>query len=146
MLPTEARVGHLATIRARHLHAYMSLGHVPGPCNCSCPPPCSASLPFVRSRTVVPCLVPQVGVSRVSGELGLTCSQGPPMPSCFCRMIQHEWIHTSRLQALTVVPSTFDLTNRLETRQQTLVLLVSNCCCSVHVVVSRILHSLEFDG
>jgi len=68
MLPTEARVGHLATIRARRLHAYMPLGHVPSPCNCSCPPPCSASLPFVRSRTVVPCLVPQVGVSRVSCE------------------------------------------------------------------------------
>jgi hypothetical protein len=35
MLPTEARVCHLATICARHLHAYMSLGHVPGPGTCS---------------------------------------------------------------------------------------------------------------
>jgi hypothetical protein len=78
MLPTEAGVGHLATIWARHLHAYMSLGHVPGPCTCSCPSPCSSSLPFVRSRTVVPCLVPQVGVSRVSCDWSPTCSQGPP--------------------------------------------------------------------
>jgi hypothetical protein len=31
----------LVTIRARYLHAYMSHGRVPGPGNCSCPPPCS---------------------------------------------------------------------------------------------------------
>jgi hypothetical protein len=37
MLPTKARVGHLATTRARSLHAYMSHGYVPGPCNCPCP-------------------------------------------------------------------------------------------------------------
>ena len=58
------------------------IGHVPGPCNCPCPPSCSASLPFVRSRTVAPCPVPQVGVSLVSCGWGPTCSQGPPMPSC----------------------------------------------------------------
>ena len=40
----------------------------------------------------------------------------------------------------------FDLTGRLETRQQTLVLLLSYCCCPFHVVASRILRSLEFDG
>jgi len=33
MLPTESRVGHLATSRTRRLHAYMSHGYVPGPCN-----------------------------------------------------------------------------------------------------------------
>ena len=61
----------MAKIRARHLHAYMSI-HVPGPCNCSCPPPCSASLPLVRSRTVASCFVPQVGVSRVSATCAST--------------------------------------------------------------------------
>jgi hypothetical protein len=40
----------------------------------------------------------------------------------------------------------FDLTDRLETRQQTLVLLQRNCPCPSHVVASRILRSLEFDG
>jgi len=40
----------------------------------------------------------------------------------------------------------FDLTDRLENRQQTLVLLLSNRCCPLHVVASRILRSLEFDG
>jgi len=34
------------------------VGHVPSPCNCSCPPPCFASLTFVRSMTVAPCPVP----------------------------------------------------------------------------------------
>ena len=40
----------------------------------------------------------------------------------------------------------FDLTDRLETRQQTPVLLLSNLCCPLHVVASRILRSFEFDG
>jgi hypothetical protein len=33
-------------------------------------------------------------------------------------------------------PSPFELTDRLETRQQTLVLHLSNCCCAFHIVVS----------
>jgi hypothetical protein len=40
----------------------------------------------------------------------------------------------------------FDLTDRLKTRQQTLVLLLSNRCCPLYVVSSRILRSFEFDG
>ena len=40
----------------------------------------------------------------------------------------------------------FDLTDRLETCQQAFVLLLSNCCCTFHVVASRIVRSLEFDG
>jgi len=87
-----------------HLTKIWSLGHGPRapssrihiPCSrdtywtCSRPlqmplsPPCSASLPFVRSTTVASCPVPQVGISRVSCEWGPTCSQGPPMPSYFC--------------------------------------------------------------
>jgi hypothetical protein len=38
------------------------------------------------------------------------------------------------------------LPDRLETRQQTLVLLLSNCCCPFHLVAFRIFRSLEFDG
>jgi hypothetical protein len=104
----------------------------------ACPPPCSASLPFVRSRTVAPCPVPQVSASRGSCEWAPTCFQGPSMPSHFCLMIQHEWIRTCRLKTLFVVPSTLNLTDRLETRQQTLVLLLSNHCCPLHEVASRI--------
>jgi hypothetical protein len=37
------------SVRAVFTHT-CPIGHVPGPCNCSCSPPCSASLPFVRSR------------------------------------------------------------------------------------------------
>ena len=145
MLPTEARVGHLATIRARRLHACMSHGRVPGPCNCSCPPPCSASLPFVRSRTVASCLVPQVGVSRVSCKWGPTCSH----PQCLHVSVELFNMNGSARPAykhyLLYLPP-FDLTDRLETRQQTLVLLLSNRCCPLHVVASCILRSLEFDG
>jgi hypothetical protein len=38
------------------------------------------------------------------------------------------------------------LTNRLETCQQTLVLLLSTCCCPFHVVASRILRSIGCGG
>jgi hypothetical protein len=60
-------------------------------------------------------------------------------------MIQHEWIRPAYKHYPLYLPP-FDLTDRLETRQQTPVLLLSNCCCPFHLVASRILRSLEFDG
>ncbi len=82
MLPTYSALVHLATICVHRLHAYLSLGHVPGPHSCFRPTPCSAPLPFVQSRIVEPFPVLQVGVSRVSCEWAPTCSREPPTPSC----------------------------------------------------------------
>jgi hypothetical protein len=64
-------------------HTY-PIGHVPGPYKCPRSAPGSSSLLLVRSRTVAPCPVPRVGVSRVSCEWDPTGSQGLPTPSYCC--------------------------------------------------------------
>ena len=69
-IPTHRGQPEATTARLRRLTGDVSSG-----------PYCR--LPFVRSRTVAPCPVPQVDVSRVSCEWGPTCFQGPQMPSCF---------------------------------------------------------------
>ena len=57
----------------------------------------------VRRRTVTHCPAPQVTSSLIFDESDSTCSQEPLTPSCSCRMIQHEPIHTSPLQTESVL-------------------------------------------
>ena len=40
----------------------------------------------------------------------------------------------------------FDLTDRLETRQQTLVLLLSNCCCAHNACIRELLQEVNVHG
>jgi len=149
MLPTYSALVHLATICVRRLLAYLSLGHVPGPHSCFRPTPCSAPLPFVQSRIVEPFPVPQVGVSRVDEFLANGVPLALENPQRLHVAVESFNMNGSARPAckqyLLYLPP-FDLTDRLETRQQTLVLLLSNRCCSLHIVASRILRSLEFDG
>jgi hypothetical protein len=43
----------------------------------------------------------------------------------------HKWIRTSRQQTLSIVPSTFELTDPLETRQQLLFCSSATCCPAI---------------
>ena len=81
---TESRFHDSITVRPCLPHTYMSKQTCSRPLQLPCPLPCSPSHPFVRNRTVAPSSVPQLVVLRVSCEWGPACSQGLPMPSCFC--------------------------------------------------------------
>jgi len=61
-------------------------------------------------------------------------------------MIQHEWIRTSRYKHYLLYLPPFDLTDRLETRQQTLVLLLSNCCCAHNACIRELLQEVNVHG
>ena len=80
----ESRFHDSITVRPCLPHTYMSKQTCSRPLQLPCPLPCSPSHPFVRNRTVAPSSVPQLVVLRVSCEWSPACSQGLPMPSCFC--------------------------------------------------------------